>query len=595
MPVVKHEDQEFELSHSEEQKLNEFQMITSFPPEELPNIIKLLKNHSWQLEQALGRYFDGNWKSNLDLASFSDTESPEPQLQDSLLESQGSGERFQPFIANNLNLVPTLPIMSQLPHDYKERFQIIGLRNSKSSNVYARNAFLFAIMFLPNMIVKLGTHILSWVGFLISYALGLNLGADNSLHAMVIPENPDFEVKPTDVRGDVEAILGESANDLMALCSEKSFNELFQYCETNFKFLVVILLGSLNGESIDQNSYTFVKRVLGHRSTISLLQSYKDNMEIYIGSVHSPEAWVLAKQLKLRYSLNCVMAAKVLNRTGSLNGLQQMSVLGSAVLKNHTRFQGSLKSLYNRYSPELVVSSTEKHEVEMARKIKEMQDRAYEESLNHDRMKKEKREREAEEKEIARQEQLRGEELERLKESLHHVCMLKECLKLIKEEQSNLNEKVATIQIRTADGRRIIRKFYESSTLRDVYLAVASHLYLNHYTTDKVALLGAIVSKIRTLCEDTSLLCFKDNALKNGKVLEECSLDELKIIIEDESSNISAGADAELNFDFELVSPFPRYNVPNDAHIELRSVAQLWPNGSLLIESLEGNTTDDEN
>lgn len=585
MPVIEHESQQFELSHMEEQKLNEFQMITSFPGEELPNVIKLLKNHSWQLEHALGRYFDGNWKDNLELAP---AEPPLAQQEHQTNIDEIHAQMAPNFMMPHSNLIPKLPIINRLPHDYKEKFQIVGLNNSKDHNAYSGNAVLVILMFLPNIILKVGIQVLSWIGLLLSYGLGLNLHRDKLAKAFEIPDRPNLERSPEEIKKDIYEVLGESAEGLLSLRSERSFNEIYDDCEANYKFMLLVFLGPVSGEETNNSSRMFLEHILGHPSTISLLKKHKDRLEIYISTVNDPECWAITRQMKLKYSLECLMVANVLNGNGSVNGIQRMSLLSSLRVKTLRKFQDSLKSTLSRYTPELVVSLTEMHELDMARKIKEMQDHAYQESLQRDKVKQEQRKQSKLEEEQNRLRELREKEIAKMKKASYHLSMLKESLKLLNEQACDPGEKLASIQIRTSDGNRIVRKFRASNSLRDIYLTIASHLYLDHHLTDKDSLFEAFINKIKKLCEDKEIPFFKDNDIfQDEDALRNYTLTDIEKMITKELGNISKDVDYDIDFDFELVSPFPRCHIPDDADTELKSLIQLWPNGSLLVESLQ--------
>ena len=188
--------------------------------------------------------------------------------------------------------------------------------------------------------------------------------------------------------------------------------------------MLLVFLGPVSGEETNNSSRMFLEHILGHPSTISLLKKHKDRLEIYISTVNDPECWAITRQMKLKYSLECLMVANVLNGNGSVNGIQRMSLLSSLRVKTLRKFQDSLKSTLSRYTPELVVSLTEMHELDMARKIKEMQDHAYQESLQRDKVKQEQRKQSKLEEEQNRLRELREKEIAKMKKASYHLSLI---------------------------------------------------------------------------------------------------------------------------------------------------------------------------
>lgn len=601
MPVIEHNDERFELSHSEEQKLNEFQMITSFPTEELPNVIKLLRNHSWQLEHALGRYFDGNWKENLDYEPPTHppvSEEPEP-VANNLPASNSEQAINSAFITRPEGLLPRLPVIHRLPFNYKEKLHVVGINSQPGvTNLYSGNTALMTVLFLPNLIVKIAFHLFSWLGFLISYALGLHLTTANSHRIYEIPSKPDLDRKPKDSLHDIKEIGGDSANAFLPLCSEAPYNTIFDECESKYKFMLLILIGPINGEDdeVDTNSKAFVEKILLNPSTVELLKQYSDKMNIYIRTVNDPECWALSKQLKLKYSLECLLVANVMNSWNSTLSSQKMSIISRLKVKSLQRFQNSLKTAVQRYSPELIVSATEKKELEIARKIKEMQDDAYQESLKRDAEKQLKREREEEEERLKLMMEAQKQEMIALKKIHYGLCMLLTCLEVYESKGQNSTENVSNIQFRTSDGKRIVKAFKSSDTLRDVYTQIAAHLYLD-LSADSTSVIEKVLYKLNELCDDIreTKSSQKSKILQSSDDLESLSEAQLKELIQEDFKNFGLLVDnADITFDFELVSPFPRSQIADDPIIQLAEKPELWPNGSLLVETLVDEMSSEE-
>lgn len=602
MPVIHSADEEFHLSHEEEEKLNQFQLITAFADDELPLVIKLLQNHSWRLENALSRYFDDDtWKQTLTEGTPAIPERlPEPVQQINQEQSiQNNDDTFMPFVINQSNLVPNLPIVTKLPADYKDRFQIVGLDKS-SEDDFNYHPILVLIMLLPKALVKLGVGVFSFLWNIITFGLTSNNLLNKDTVASKVPKAPIstdiLELPP--IEDSLKGILKDDSPRLLNYQTLKSFNEAFDHCQETFKYLLLVFVGNISRdtpESIDVNSERFLKQVLTDNSTYELLEERKDQMVLYIGTVQDPELWSVAKKLNVRFTPECLLIGNVLNNSGSLNGVTRMSVLNRLKLNSPNKFRNSLKLTMDRYNPEMIVNRTEQEELKLARHLKQMQDEAYEQSLKQDQIKEEKRRLEQEQEKAEKEIELQKERQLKLKETINNLQWLKNCTDLLSKDDTNGGEKVATLQIRTSDGKRMIKKYSSSTSLYSIYVSVGSHLYLNETDTDIHKITSAIQNKIHKLHEDNSVLCFKDDCFVEDEMLQK-SGKELTKSVEEELDNWKDldGGESQIEFNFELVSPFPRYNVPIDKETAIVDCSQLWPNGNLLVEFFKEESDDEE-
>ncbi|CDO92060.1 unnamed protein product [Kluyveromyces dobzhanskii CBS 2104] len=610
MPVIEHNDQRFELSHAEEQKLNEFQMITSFAADELSNVIKLLRNHSWQLEHALGRYFDGNWKENLDYSAPHSPTAEQVAAGDHQQAQTGShftdnqeadlpiSSRIPNFLENPLGVVPKLPVVHRLPYNYKEKLKILTSRQNQVTDLYSKNSLLLTVLFLPNLLIKIGAHLFSWLDILISYAFKVNLNKPRTQYNWMIPNRPQEERQPKDTFTDITEVCGDNAKDLLSLCSTESYNQIFDECESKYKFMLLILLGPIAGDekNVCHSSKTFLTHFLCHPSTIELFKQHGDNLKIYIRTVNDPECWALSKQLKLKYSLECLLVANVHNRVNSNSGSQIMSLLAALKTKSLPRFQDSWKAAVRRYSPELVVSQTELNELEMARKIKELQDEAYQMSLNKDlekQLEREKQEKELKEMILSKSQK---EESLKIKKLCYELTLLLHSLTAENEDENVTKEKKSDILFRTSDGKRVVRKYKGTDTLRDIYIDIAAHLYLTaSESSTQPKTLDRIYEKLRNIYENPENSCIAEESDIKGKSLKFFTITQLEAKLRKDLSRVSSKIQLkDVSFDFELISPFPRCSIPNDPSVFLQTRSELWPNGSLLVESLYDDGSSEE-
>ncbi|CCH58486.1 hypothetical protein TBLA_0A06950 [Henningerozyma blattae CBS 6284] len=653
MPLVEHGLQNFHLSHEEEDKLNQFQMITTFPEDELPLIIKLLQNHSWNLEAALGRYFDGTWKNN----TLFETETPPPTMSTQFTEASPissspnipasnigapevpervpslmSSNRFSatPFILSQSNLIPRLPKVTALPSNFKsQKAQFLGINkgsatiwnfwNISHQNANTNNPLILVLILVPNFLFKLFSNVFGILWNILTFGFRNSLNTDK-IKVFSTPKRPS----PSDEIVPISEILPTLIEDetklsrVTKLCVENEtskleFNDALKICKDEFKYLLLILVGDMeplkkknadnqmggtssnNGlpvREMDVNSRKFISAVLSDTRSLDLLEEHKDEMIIYLRTIHDFEPWLVAKQLRVKYTPECILIGNVLSSTESLNGVTRASVLSRLRVSSVTRFCNSLKVTFDRFSPELVVSRTEMNELKLAREIKEAQNAAYEESLRQDQIKEHDRK-------VEQDKQLKQIRTIKLNNTMTELFWLKNTIKFLleKEDVCTTTEKLATIQIRNSQGVRFIEKFSGNTTPLDIYITVGIRQYLKDFSKNKDNWLQLTRNKIRELSNDSDVLCFKDlKDFDSGEEKENnLNLEQLVKIIDKDwiKFEFELGQPYEVKLSFDLISPYPKYELPSSLNKELKEIPQLWPNGSLMIEEI-GNEEEDE-
>lgn len=581
MPIINHNGQEFHLSHEEEEKLNEFRIITDFPQDDLPLIIRLLQNYGWHLERALSFYFDGDWKSSV--TATEGPSIPERPPTPSPAAFPPIPER-SPFIASDAHLVPSLRVVKPLPLNFREAFSVVGLHR-RSSEVWNLNPqdgpLIMILMFIPKLLIKLGAGILSLLWGLITF--GFNSSLDDRANVRQVPGRPKEKEPPIDQLLP-QVIEGQSLERLKKLMNSLPFNEALKICQDEFKYLLLIFVGDMSAQDdSDVNSQRFLSKVLVNPAVLSMLENYKDELIIYMGSVHELETWLVAEDLRIKYTPECLLVGNVLNSKGSVNGATRLSVLSKLRISSAKRFENSLKMTIEKFQPELVVSRTEQEEIRLAREIKKLQDDAYQNSLKQDRMKEEERKMKEEEARLKVFNKAHRENRKKLKETVRHLQWLRSCTSVMKGDlPSSAGECVATLQIRTSEGLRLVKKFTSTTSLHTLYVKIGCHLYLDNTSQNPEDWASSIAERLDVLSKDESTLCFKDKKVSQN----ELNIESLTEIIEVESSKWEDEISSELEFDFELVSSFPREKIPVDKKITLEKLTQLWPKGSLLVEEI---------
>lgn len=678
MPVIIAADKEFHLSHEEEDKLNQFKAISDFPDEDLSLIIRLLKNHSWNLEAALSRYFDGNWRENMGSVitppqnnPFIDDSFPEPVTNTSPLSSQittaTTRNNFNTTgtnISNNYNdinntsffrtkrLIPSIPIVNRLPADFKNKFQLVGLTKGNvpyyttATTTYnnSQNIFYLLFLFIPQSIFKIVSFLWSILSKLFNKGSATIV---NKPKIFRLPKHPTQNTNPIKLSqvlisndtGTLNTTLMKQKltklNDLLGNIDNNSdyndripFNDMLDICEKEFKFLLVILLGDLNVESrdineFDTNSQKFLSHVLLDDGVMKILHDYKDDLLVYIGSVTEIEPWLVARNLNVKYTPECFMIGNVLNSNSSVNGTLRLSVLSKLKITSPRRLQNSLKLVFDRYNAELVVSRNEMEELKVSREIKQLQERAYQESLLKDQLKEEVKQLKLQEAKQKQMEEINRLNRLKIEETYKSLKWLSNCINIFKDELSKVSmnqesrdfkkKKLATLQFRTSKGTRFIKKFDEATSLYSIYMNIGCHLFLQTDSLNIDSWEQSILDKMKKLKSDESLLCFKGAASMIGE--ENIDVAELETLVQEElmkfenikgqnrlNHNSKNNQPFELEFNFELVSPFPRYQVPIEKTVTVKEIPQLWPNGSLLIEEIineeetseEGSEYDEE-
>ncbi|KAL3240324.1 Ubx2p [Nakaseomyces bracarensis] len=655
MPVISHGVEEFHLSHEEEDKLNNFQSITNFPEEDLSLVIKLLQNHSWNMEAALSRFFDDSWKDSVALLnsasnSFGSATAVDPMA--AIVENSQTPieipqtethspitrpQRDLPFLGSHY--VPALPLAKRLPQGYQDKLKIVGLNGKTNiwdiydltvsgTNDQLWGSIIVVLLLIPKILARAGLSIVSVLWSVIAF--GFTNGNENkeATKIYMIPKYPlvtyfnEFNEKyaqnnSENMKGYLATNIrdGSKVERLQNLLPEGNltYNELLDDAQSEFKYLLVIILGNLrsfpsaelegkhipNGAiDIDVNSEKFLNRIITDDNVLRILEEHKDDMLIYMGSVSDVEPWAVANELKLNYTPDCFLLANVMNSNGSVNGTTRLSVLNKIRMTTPRRFASMLEHTINKYNPELVVSRTDVQELRLARQIKQMQEEAYENSLKQDRLKEEKRRAEEEEQQALKEMELKKEKEAAILKGIDDLMWIRMCAlecRDSKYDQIDVDEKLATLQFRTSDGKRFIKKFPGSKDLFSTHCSIGCHLYLD--TTDNpTKWLEMIYLKVSQLASDPTSLCFKDDSKLNT---EDTTLEEIIDTIDSELKQLNDQLDYDsgtLDFSFELISPFPRFKVPVNKELKIEDVPEIWPKGSLLIEEKidEEDTEEDE-
>lgn len=577
MPVAHFGDQEFHLSVTELEALSEFQAIAQFNDEEAADVIGLLSEHGWNLEGALSRFFDGEWRQGSnDSPHISSSEVPE--------------RRVEMPIPSEFRDAPNPPLpsfASYLASDYVPKLPLLMPLSSNLRGKYApgpRPLWIMILMVIPQALSKLASGLFTVLYALVTFGFRNHLDPDKR-HVSRIP---DF---PSESKLDLDQILSyipdTKRQRFKELISSGAYMDLYDEAQSEYKHLLIILLGKTAGDQEDRdiNSQLLLTKVLTDDLTLDLLEQNKETMLIYLKQADELEPWALAHELGLKYTPECLIAANVMNGNGNTT---KMSILSKLRLNSPKKFRNSLRDTLTKYSAELTVSRTEKEELRIARQIKQLQEEAFQESLRQDQMKDEKKKLAALEAEAQKQLELEKELNQKRRATLKHLQWLKLCVEKIQRKKNTevelmKSKTLATLQVRTAKGLRFIKRFTPDTTLHSMYLSIGCHLYLDTDDDNEHSWMQGVNRKLQELTNSENLMLSQnvDAKVNDIEQIRSMIMSELESFKDLQDYSID-----EIEFDFELVSPFPRFKVPLDKKVQITEIPEIWPKGSLLVEDL---------
>ncbi|KAH3680069.1 hypothetical protein WICPIJ_008406 [Wickerhamomyces pijperi] len=526
-----------QLSPTEQEKLNEFQIITNFPEEEYEKVVKLFQNNYWNLEIALSKYFDGQLDQESSREERVQPPSPPQPSQEQFqadLNNFGFLNNLQdegPFRMNQdlLNIhaaVPKLPLVKPISNKWKsaglgQLDKDTTLVNGNSSRAigslrdhfgdFFESPIVFLLLLLPRTI----TLLLSYIGSLFSWLMP-SLASEFENSVPVVPTLPKFHFAETFQR------ITHDGSTEMINHHKGEFNEAYMEAKTDFKFLLLILLGEEGNDSSD----TFVKKVLNNARVCSLLNNNQDDYIAFVANVHEPQGHAIAKSLNVK----TVPAAYLLgNVSNGPSMVASMSLIAKIPVRSVNSFIGRINLETVKYKPEFIVKRFEKAELDYSRQIKEAQDRAYEESLESDRI-----------KELAKMEKIKEKEREEAKAAFQKENKLKfiNRIKLKFQELDNfewVKGQFITIRFQLpSTGQRITQKFPDHFTSLDIYGFI--ELQLSQQETES-------------------------------------------------TDAVDVHKDYKHQYEFDLISVMPRFTVSqNEEGLIIKDIKELWPNASLMVE-----------
>lgn len=595
------------LTSEEQNVLDQFREITNYDKEtESTKVLRLLTVCNWNLETAIARYFDNDFPQLFDeIPSQSPLQPTSSIITDTTTNNFEHNINFTnntnfDSITNNNNIFNTqIPIppppppplntnrndfMLPYPEDLfraklhrafpisnKWKFQA-GLLNS--SKVNSNNSKLsklltpivFLLMIMPKFLLLVGYGLNKLFGNFapnLFRILGLRQEEDD-FPAYPIHTSPE-EISNYDIIEYINKISNNDNKDLPIFKGE--FNKAFDEARDNLKWFCIILFNSESAST----SKKLIDSFLTNQLFIDFIN--KNDIVLYVGDVSYPEAFEVSQTYSAfglpylslianvsptglthpEFSFVCKYNKFISSSKSNSNGSSN-ELITSKLCRKLTR-------IVSKYEPQLIVQRYDKQEAQCSRLIREQQDSAYQESLLKD------MEKEKEKQRIIEEENLKIEK-EKEEELKVEIALQKHKEYIINYINNNYNEncenlkkgQFTTIQFRTNNGQRFIKKFSQTATAYDIFMFVASKQLIKEYIED---------GEFGT--EDDLLDYFKKYQFK---------------------FNNNNDKDVGINFSFDLISPMPRLKIePNNT--ELCKIKEIWPNGSLLIEERDDDDYDD--
>lgn len=329
---------------------------------------------------------------------------------------------------------------------------------------------------------------------------------------------------------------------------EGSYSQALNDAKQNYRFLLVVLQSD---EHDDTNSFN--SQVLSSQELTDYVR--QNDILVWCGNVSEADPFQVSTTLSATAFPFMALIAYHHPRpigmtTGPTTGPGRMSVVERIEgLFSVERVIRILTAQYEKYNPPLVVLRAERAERETGRRIREMQDQAYQESLRVDREKerkaREEKDRMKEEEERKRKEEEDQVEWEEARS--RHVRSL--LAYLPPESQATATaqaQETAHLSFKLLTGERIVRKFKTNEPIEHLYIFIETYGLSAPLENDDMK---------------PTTANFPETVTCSGKPYAH-------------------------RYDFVLVAPFPRKEYA-DRQMTIGEAGGLWPSAGLIVEVAE--------
>lgn len=259
------------------------------------------------------------------------------------------------------------------------------------------------------------------------------------------------------------------------------FNKCHEKSMKDYEFMIMVI--------VDNDSFDFIKQLLLTPEFSALF--HKDtgtfkNSVLYFSNVDKdPEANEVYKNYRMRRFPFILLLGNVSNDPTVMSS---MSIIyrNNFYLKDVPSWTSpltienlvtDLKLHMTDYNPQLVTKRHDKQDMEFSRMLKEQQDKAYLESLQHDKVKKQERQLKSQ------QEEKKARRVRDRMSFLHHIQKTHYFSSQVENATSSDSVRVA---IKMPDGKRVVQKFLKSASMNMVYLFTESKLVAVEGDVDEV-------------------------------------------------------------------------------------------------------------
>ncbi|KAF7726321.1 hypothetical protein EC973_008901 [Apophysomyces ossiformis] len=329
---------------------------------------------------------------------------------------------------------------------------------------------------------------------------------------------------------DFESSYGETHLDFF----QGGYSQALEKAKKELKFLLVVLQSDEHDDT-----EAFCRNILTSTDLIDFTN--RNQMLIWAGNVREAEAFQVSSTLQATaYPFLAIITLQLPNGNIASSGPKMTVVDRIEGLTTSESIIRRFEAAIERYGPGLNRLKLEQDQREMERRLREEQDRAYHESLKADQEKERKAREEREAYARAQEEEQQAERERERQRQLREQYIRYLCSHLPAEPAADEQNDVTKISFRLANGERVIRKFRGQDRIEALYQFVEAYPFLNTPT---------------------------------------------------QADDAAPPSDYQHQYQFTIISPYPRTVYHPDSQRLIREERSLWPSATLIVDS----EVDDDN
>lgn len=426
------------------------QQFTSVTDQDIETAIPLLQKCQWNTQIAITRFFDG------------DADIVDPVAEAARAPPENS--------RRTETLLDSIPLTS-FPTSRNQVQPAPRVVPTPEGSMMQPAPFIFSLLFMPfNLTYTIFSRIFGTVGYLFPIIPRL-------LHRLFPRQtlrSHNAERRPLNPR--------DTASRFIIECSEQygvehdsvpfvenGYAQAFDMAKRDLKYLLVILLSPEHDDTAP-----FVRETLLAPEVVSFLQSHKDDMIIWGGSVQDSEAYQVSNNFNVtKFPFTGLIA----HTPASPTSMGFAARIGGP--ESPADFVSKLQDGIQQRSEELGRIRRQRQEQQASRSIRDEQNSAYERSLAQDRERaRQRREAEAEREKTEREERERAEAAEQKARNV--LAWRKWRAQSISPEPPADTKDVVRISLRMPSGDRVVRRFTPEAELEELYAFVECSDILDH-------------------------------------------------------------------------------------------------------------------